>query len=251
MRLVLALCLALLVAQPALADKGSILNDLLHRAGGIRVGGVVIQVGGGSRSPRGFPRRQPAPPLPAPPQTTSPDGRPAGYAFISSGGRPIRVDPTVLPLTINPGDRRYAPAVANAITAWNQAGLGTFFALSDGPADLTVDWSGRGLSPGSRAETRMSRSAQQVVPSDIRVRPDGRDLPQLSRIMTHELGHVLGLDHSDFAGDIMYHSEQDYPGQLTQRDHQMLVWIYSQQNYTPVVGRRLATGGLVPQAFCR
>jgi Matrixin len=168
----------------------------------------------------------------------------------------MRLDPTRLPLTINPGDAAHLQIVQKSVDLWNRGGLGTLFAVTSGPADITVDWTGRSVSPGARAETRMSTSSNLVVPSGISVKQGDRSPYDLARVMTHELGHVLGLDHSHSKGDIMFRSEA--PGGdlvLSDRDLQMLKWLYSQNNYVPVVGSTSQPTGqasfaLQPQSFC-
>lgn len=164
--------------------------------------------------------------------------RPDGYDAISYSGRTLRLDPSILPLSINPGDRSYQAEVQEAVRTWNSAGLGQLFEVTHGVADLTVDWSGSRVSSGARAETRMATTSRHVVPTDLSVRTSGRSGQQLARVLTHELGHVLGLDHSNQTSDVMYRSEQsNRPLGLTARDRQMLHWLYSQQNYLPVLGR--------------
>lgn len=164
-------------------------------------------------------------------------GRPSGYAYIENHGRPIRLDPRILPLTINAGGGQGDQIISRSIQSWNNAGIGQVFALTNGQADLTIDWSGSKVSSGARAETRMIRSSTHVVPTDLSVRTSGRSGEQLVRVMTHELGHVLGLDHSRDRGDVMYSSEQNASSNLTARDVAMARWLYSQSSYSPVIGR--------------
>lgn len=194
-----------------------------------------------NRAPAPGPDTRPSTPAPNPyPQDTPSSGgliRPDGYDFISNNGLPVRLDPSILPLTVNPGGGRYGQVVAQAVNTWNQAGLGQLFQLSSGTADLTIDWSGSNVSPGARAETRMIRSSKGVVPTQLSVRPGGRGDEQLARVVAHELGHVLGLDHSQDSADVMYASEQNRAAVLSDRDRQMVHWLYSQQNYSPAVGQ--------------
>jgi hypothetical protein len=167
----------------------------------------------------------------------SSQGRPQGYAFIENGGLPTRLDPSILPLTVNAGGGQGDAVVGRAIESWNNAGIGHVFELTNGAADLNIDWSGSKCSPGARAETRMARSANYVIPTDLSVRTGGRSPEQLTRVLTHELGHVLGLDHSQDPNDVMYASEQNRSSQLTRRDLAMAHWIYSQSRFAPVIGQ--------------
>lgn len=167
----------------------------------------------------------------------------------------MRLDPSSLPLTINPGSPHHLQTVQKAVDIWNNAGLGTLFAVTHGQADITVDWSGSAVSPGARAETRMKTSRNLVVPSGISVKTGNRNRYQLARVMTHELGHVLGLDHSSSREDIMYRSESNGDLALSARDQQMVRWLYSQSQYVPVVGATNSGAGarafaLKPSSFC-
>ncbi|MFA5503986.1 MAG: matrixin family metalloprotease [Vulcanimicrobiota bacterium] len=241
-------------AQPSLSDLFQIGQALQSRRGSsdlenaLRLGGVIIQMSSrGSyqervpynrypHQPR-YPDLRVPTPAPQPPQhPATVSGRPAGYEYIAVGGKTTRLDPSYLPLTINPGDQYHYQTVEKAVEIWNNAGMGALFQVTSGPADLTVDWSGRSVTPGTRAETRLHTSRNVVVPSSISVRTEGRDRYELARVMTHELGHVLGLDHSQHRGDMMYRSEQQGELALSNRDIQMLHWLYSQPDYVPVVG---------------
>lgn len=194
------------------------------------------------RGPQRYPQSPPNPPQSSYPQNPGYDdsGRPGGYDTLVVNGLPARLDPRTLPIRVYSNDGRYHTAFTQGITLWNHTGLGTFFTVSpQHEADLIVDWSGQGVSAGARAETRFRTSNQMVVPQSIVVRPGQLGMGDLGQVMTHELGHVLGLDHSSVRSDVMYRSEQrSGRAELTSRDLQMLRWLYSQQRYIPVVGSR-------------
>lgn len=260
-------------AQPSLRDILQVGGVLQQRRGSsdleqaIRLGGVIIQMSRRGdyqsrqpsyrvpQNPRYPEVRYPAPAPRTPQPPASVGGRPAGYDHIAVSGKSTRLDPSALPLTINPGNQYHYQTVQKAVELWNSAGQGELFRVTTGPADLTVDWTGSNVSAGSRAETRMKTSRRVVVPDSISVRSGNRDRYELARVMTHELGHVLGLDHSDYHGDIMYRSEQPGDLVLSERDVQMLHWLYSQHDFVPVVGAtrtRTTVNGfaLQPASFC-
>jgi hypothetical protein len=54
-------------------------------------------------------------------------------------------------------------------------------------------------------------------------------------VVEHELGHVLGLGHSGAKGDLMYNPVNPLLTSATQRDKDMLNWLYQQTSYVPIL----------------
>lgn len=174
---------------------------------------------------------------------------PSGYQVLRQFGKPCRLDPASLPWRIGTSDPRMEPIVTHALQTWNAEGLrlgvGPFFAapLPDRPVDLVIDWSGRGLPPdkaggvywdaglGYRRVTRLVMDGKHRVPDGNR-----------AQILLQELGHVLGLSHSEDRGDVMFTVMQTRrlrsvsSARLTARDRAALEWLYAQPEWVPIVG---------------
>ncbi len=54
-------------------------------------------------------------------------------------------------------------------------------------------------------------------------------------ILGHELGHVLGLGHSLVQSDLMYSPIDPLTAKLTERDEDMVRWLYGQENYIVIL----------------
>ncbi|HDS29555.1 MAG TPA: matrixin family metalloprotease, partial [Firmicutes bacterium] len=68
----------------------------------------------------------------------------------------------------------------------------------------------------------------------IALSDDLRDPVLVKLFMGHEMGHVLGLGHSKVGWDMMFTPIDAARTSLTQRDKDMLKWLYSRTNYIPI-----------------
>jgi hypothetical protein len=147
-------------------------------------------------------------------------------------------DPQVM-LTVRLGGKQVVPmndfvtAAMNAAAAWSDPALDSSVALSiatssDGPSDpafdhqntidfRTVDWDTGGRSAGQLALTTVWTQGGKIVDTDTEINAHDTDLwallpddptiaaaspdIDLQATLTHELGHVLGLDHPCYLGD--------------------------------------------------
>lgn len=174
--------------------------------------------------------------------TYLPGGQPSGYKALKAGGKVARIGE--LPLQVYNTDSSKDRLLAGAMQQWNQAGqqlgLGNMFeqVTVASVADFTIDWSGRGLPAGVLGSAQMATQPGRIIPTKLTMRSNlNRPQGHVQEILTHELGHMVGLDHSDTAQDLMFHTERtsNYSGSgLTQRDLAMVKWLYSQQNYVPI-----------------
>lgn len=74
--------------------------------------------------------------------------------------------------------------------------------------------------------------------------PNSNNKLQTAEVLVQEMGHILRLEHSEHAADIMnaqahpLHHDDLSQIKLTGRDRQMLQWLYAQSNYVPIVPHR-------------
>ena len=173
---------------------------------------------------------------------------PDGYEVILQFGRPCRIATMALPWRVASSDPRMGEVVSQALAVWNAEGLrlgvGPFFALVSAgePADLMIDWSGQGLPPDKAAGVfwdaglGYTRVLRLVMDGRFRV-PDGNR----TQILMQELGHVLGLGHSQDRRDVMYEvmmtrrvSRPSGVG-LSERDRAALSWLYAEPEWVPIL----------------
>ena len=120
--------------------------------------------------------------------------------------------PNVLPFVVivdKQLESDYLPAIDGAITWWNEQTGRTLFQRR---GEL---WGDTGLVVFIRytGADKILGMAERTGPTNavIYLR-DYEDVPQASRVVRHELGHVLGLQHEKFSESLMYPAilDRDY-----------------------------------------
>lgn len=181
--------------------------------------------------------------------------QPPGYDFVQYRGKVVRHPASDFPWKIYVSDHRYYDATLHALRAWNAVGyeLGypDIFAPVDNriDADTVMDYSAEGL-PGDKAagvwwdfESDGARITRFVVDPNYAV-PNGNR----AQILLQELGHILGLDHSRDPGDIMFavgdrrRRKNVSEARLSARDKEAFRWLYSQQQFLPIVSTSRSNG---------
>lgn len=112
--------------------------------------------------------------------------------------------------TVPNWDSGYPAAVRRAFVEWNRVGLPLRFRFTadSASADVRVAWTSRFDEPMSGRTRTTHYDASRIVEAEVLLAVHHHDGAQLSpeemRVLAlHEIGHVLGLDHSGNAGSVM------------------------------------------------
>src|SRR6476469_121160 len=113
----------------------------------------------------------------------------------------------VLTYSIDGGDKNTVNAVNNAINAWNQnLGKIQFVKVDSGIENIKISFKGEGKIIAGRTINSVDKGGF-IRQSHIIISKESFDrkfsLPQIEQITKHELGHVLGLRHANFNGNLM------------------------------------------------
>lgn len=170
--------------------------------------------------------------------------RPVGYNYISVNGLPARWSISDLPLTIYSNHTQYGfssdynDVLEKAVNMWNAAGKSVglnvnFFEVinSSSNADIQMDWSGMYVPNGALGVAYPQRNIVGMLPLH---RYD--HLGAAGETLCQELCHLLGVEHSNVKYDIMNGTAHGHwhdlsQIQMTERDRQMLGWLYTRTNY--------------------
>ncbi len=132
--------------------------------------------------------------------------------------------------------RRLQAAAARGIAAWDGAPLRVDVAAGVAhDADIVVTWV-RSL-PGARlgrarvewtqsgADVRFSVPKFELATHTFGATPRLQSPAEVELVAVHEMGHALGLPHSDREADVMYPSRTAH--RLTTRDHRTALSLYA------------------------
>src|SRR5579884_3321573 len=152
-----------------------------------------------------------APPPPPPPAASgpAPDAQPAPPPSSADGG-PSYIVPLAASAVAN-FQPAFLDAVRSAFQRWQEAGVPVRFDTDADSADAEVHVQWRIQFEGPRAgqtdlawdqDGRLLGGTVTLATFDAKGRPFG---PEEVRVMAlHEVGHVIGLDHSPDSSDIMF-----------------------------------------------
>jgi predicted Zn-dependent protease len=145
---------------------------------------------------------------------------------------PERVEPIRVWVQPQSAEQGFSPELISptrrAFLAWNELALGVTFEMVDDStrADVHVTWSARMPKATQLGTTfRMTGGSGWIAFAHV-VLCTSYDVYTVQNAARHEAGHVLGLDHSPDARDIMAAETEGRQYVLTDADRQTAAWLY-------------------------
>jgi hypothetical protein len=145
---------------------------------------------------------------------------------------PERVDPIRVWVQPQSAEQGFSPELISptrrAFLAWNELALGVTFEMVDDStrADVHVTWSAHMPKATQLGTTfRMTGGSGWIAFAHV-VLSTSYDIYTVQNAARHEAGHVLGLDHSPDARDIMAAETEGRQYVLTDADRQTAAWLY-------------------------
>lgn len=112
----------------------------------------------------------------------------------------------ILTYSIKGGNQTLDKVVTDAISLWNSNLNGLKFEKSKGNADIKISFTNDGKAVAGKT-TNLVDNKGFIRKSNIILAKESFDkaysLLQLEKNIEHELGHVLGLEHANFNGNLM------------------------------------------------
>lgn len=184
------------------------------------------------------------------PKSTVP--KPFAYQAVTMRGLPARLDTNDFPIRIYSNHIimekiGVGRLVHRCLNVWNVVAESTgmkrpFFALTEDirTTDIQLDWTSNGELLEAEAMAQLTQVGGEIRLADIRIRPYGNNPPgQTLKALCQELCHLLGIGYSNVELDVMngtalghWHDLSEV--RVTERDRQMLKWLYDQNHYVKI-----------------
>lgn len=150
---------------------------------------------------------------------------------------PLEVYIDDAPAEAGPFGQAMNAAAESSLKVWNGIvpAVPDFFSRTTDPieCDVRIRW----WYDVKRGYTEVIQHRDRISIHFVLIDRELRDPAAIKALLSHELGHVLGLGHSNVKGDLMYQTV--FPGEPvpSRRDRDMLIWLYNRDSYVPIRSR--------------